>query len=89
MSYRNNTSLVAALHMLGQCCSSYVHLIEDTRVLLERVQPLDVRHVNQSTNMATHTLSKMAVTQFLDTIWMEDCPLCIQHIVLAEQVSSI
>jgi hypothetical protein len=35
-------SIVAALRKLGQCWSSYGHLIEDTRVLLERVQPLDI-----------------------------------------------
>jgi len=38
-----------ALNNPGQCWSDYGHLIEDTKVLLERVEPLDISHVNPYT----------------------------------------
>jgi len=50
---------------------------------------LDIKHVNWTANKVAHTLSKMAVNQLLDFTWMEECPLCIQYLVFAEQASTI
>lgn len=81
-------SIVLALRNSGQCCSAYGHVIEDTKVLLERVEPVAIKHINRSGNKVAHSLSQMAVSQMGDFIWLEAIPRCIHSLVLAEQATT-
>jgi ribonuclease HI len=55
-------SIVLALRNTGQCWSAYGHVIEDTKVLLERVESVAIKHVNRSGNKVAHSLSQMAIS---------------------------
>jgi hypothetical protein len=80
---------VMALRKRGQCWSPHGHLIDDIKVLFQRVIPLEINHISRVANMAAHLMAKMAVNQGLDIIWMGECPPCMQSLILAEQVSNI
>lgn len=58
------------------CWNRYGQLIEDTRVILNRLQFWDVGHVGREANEAAHCLTKVALEQSM---------VCIKNIVLTKQ----
>jgi len=57
--------VVNALNQRSACWSSFGHLIDDTKILLERLLSVNIRHVKRSTNMVAHILAKRAISQLL------------------------
>jgi hypothetical protein len=58
-------------------------VIEDTKVLLERVEPMAIKHVNKSGIKVAHSLSQTVISQMGDFIWLEAIPQCNHSFVLA------
>lgn len=55
-------SVVAALKKNGPCGSSFGHLIEDTRLWLQRVLPhVFIHHICREVNVAAHCLAKLTI----------------------------
>ncbi len=75
--------------MISKIPMPYGHVIEDTKVLLERVESVAIKHVNRSGNKVAHSLSQMAISQMGDFIWLKEIPQCIFALVLAEQATAI
>jgi ribonuclease HI len=78
--------IVNALLLDDPSWSRYGHLIDDTKLLLQRFCSWEVQHVKRGANMAAHSLAKGALRQSLEQIWLEDSPVFIHDIVCAEKV---
>lgn len=48
--------------------------MDDAKVLLNSFQSWSVKHLKRTANETMHRLTKTAISQFLDHIWMEDFP---------------
>jgi hypothetical protein len=66
-------------------CSSYGHIVEDTRSLFQSFLDVEVRHVRRVANHAAHVLAKFALVHKLDFEWPGACPQQISQIVSIEQ----
>ena len=69
--------VVKALKAATENLSSYGHLIDDTRWLLQRFQTVGVKHVKRNANKAAHGLAREAVKNYGDNIWMEETSPCV------------
>jgi hypothetical protein len=73
--------VVSALQKDEPCWNSVGQLIEDTRSSLQDFHSFFIKHVKRDTNQVAHRLAKLAISQLLDTSWIE-CPSFIQDIIL-------
>ena len=79
--------VVKAIREPGIQWSSYGHLVEDARGVLNTNRSWTIGHVKREANSATHTLAKEAVKGVIDHIWMEEIPFCIFDIVTLKQIA--
>jgi hypothetical protein len=77
--------IMQALRAETTCCSSYCHLVEGTKLLLDMGDNWEARHVRRSENTAAHTLAQYALSCNTQQVWFMECPSCIQEIILVEQ----
>jgi hypothetical protein len=82
---RDSLSVISALKKEGHCGIGCGQLISYTKLILSRLANHSFQHVKKDANKAAHCMAKFALSQLLDKVWVEDYPLIIQHIVLAEQ----
>jgi hypothetical protein len=80
---------IYALRAATENLSSYGHLIDDTRWLLQLFRTTEVRHVKRNANKATHRLAREAVKNCGDNIWMEETPPCISDTIALERVALV
>ncbi|XP_059445445.1 uncharacterized protein LOC132177210 [Corylus avellana] len=66
----------------GKTCR-FGHLMDDILLILGSF-PSEVRHVKRKANKAAHGLTRAAIKQVIDAIWVEEIPPCIRNIVLTE-----
>jgi hypothetical protein len=76
-------NVVAALKKNGPCGSSFGHLIEDTRLWLQRLPHVFIHHVCREANAVAHCLAQLAISQFSDDVRIGDCPSMIRNVLLA------
>jgi hypothetical protein len=62
-------------------------VVDDIRTMLSSFPNFVIQHVSRGANSAAHTLAKLAPT-LPSNVWMEECPLPINSIVLNELSSS-
>jgi ribonuclease HI len=60
-------------------------LLADIRSSFSSFLSVQVHHVTRNSNMAAHVPARSAISQFLDKVWIGECPVIIQSIVLAER----
>jgi hypothetical protein len=77
--------VVKAVRVQGTQWSSYGHIVEDVRIVLNSIRSWTIGHVKRYANFVAHMLAKEAVKGVVDHIWMEEIPLCIFDIVILEQ----
>lgn len=77
--------VIDALKKEGPCWSSFGHLIGDTQTCLQRMQCFSVSHVRREANNVAHVLAKLSLSQSINKVWREDCPILIQNALLAEK----
>jgi hypothetical protein len=77
--------LVEALKKEGPCWNLFGHLIVDTRACLSQVLSYSVLHVQIEANTVAHKLAKLALSQLLDEVWLDECPFVIRNVIIAEQ----
>jgi hypothetical protein len=58
-------------------------LIEDTRSGLQQFHSF-INHVKRDANQVAHRLAKLAISQLLDTSWLDECHSIIQNVVLRD-----
>lgn len=75
--------------MEGQSYSCYGQLIKNAKMFLHNYRSWSVKHVKRDINMAIHRLTKGAIQQSLEKIWVEEFLDFILDIVSAFQVSAI
>jgi hypothetical protein len=80
---------IYALRAATENLSSYGHLIDDTRWLLQQFRTAEVRHVKRNANKAAHRLAREAVKNCGDNIWMEETPPCISDTIALERVALV
>jgi len=66
--------LVSALCKETLCWSNFGQLIEDTKVRIHCLQTYYVRHTRRDVNKGAHRMAKVALSQLLDRVWLEECP---------------
>ena len=77
--------IIQALRADSTCRSSYGHLVEGAKLLLNMADQWKATHVRRSRNTATHSLAQFALHCNVQQSWYLECPTCIQEIVLVEQ----
>jgi len=77
----DSLNVVSILKKTGPCCTSLGHLIEDTRLWLQRLDPFCVYHVRRDANLVAHRVAKLAISQLLNEVWLEDCPSFLQDVI--------
>jgi hypothetical protein len=81
--------VVSALRSESPCWSSFSHVLEDTRTLLQGFQSVEVHHIRRDANRSAHVLVKSALKFMLDQLWIGDAPSYIHSTILVEQSSFI
>jgi len=66
--------LVSALNSEDHCWSAYGQLIEDTKIKLNSFSTKRLNHVPREANNVAHCLTKFALSQRSDNVWIEECP---------------
>jgi hypothetical protein len=60
--------------------------VEDVPIASNSFSMWQIRHGNREANKAAHGLAQVAIKQVIDITWLEDILICINYIVLAEQL---
>jgi len=63
------------------------HFVEGIKVKLQGLRYASMAHVGRETNNATHCLAQEASTNEIDSVWLEEIPSFILHVVLRESSS--
>jgi hypothetical protein len=77
--------IVQELHADSICRSSYGHLVEGTKQLLNMANKWEAKHVRRFGNTAAHLLAHFALSCNAQQSWYFECPSCIQETILVEQ----
>jgi ribonuclease HI len=77
----DSSIVVAALNNENPTCSSYGHIVVDTRSLFQSFHAVEIRHVQRVANTAAHVLAKFALVHTSDFEWLGACPQQISQIV--------
>jgi hypothetical protein len=77
--------IMQALRANSICRSSYGHLVEGTKQLLNMADKWEAKHVRRSGNTAAHLLAQFALSCNVQQSWYLECPLCVQETILVEQ----
>jgi hypothetical protein len=77
--------IVQELHADSICRSSYGHLVEGTKQLLNMANNWEAKHVRRFGNTAAHLLAHFALSCNAQQSWYFECPSCIQETILVEQ----
>lgn len=65
-------------------CARMDKIVGDIQMVLKQFRKWEVGHVGREGNQAAHIFTKAAVQEFRETIWLEEIPSIIQHVVLLE-----
>ena len=64
------------------------HLVRDTLVIVNSFSSFSFSHIVRQGNIVAHALAQRACSSFPLLVWMEDVPMDIESIVLADYQSS-
>jgi ribonuclease HI len=77
--------VASALEKEGANNQAHGQLLPDIRSSFSSFLYVQVHHVTRKSNMAAHVLARSALSQFLDKVWIGECPIVIQSIVPVER----
>lgn len=77
--------IVYALRQDSCCWSRYGQLVDDVKIMLNCFQAWFVGHINGEANETVYCLTKVALHQSLEQVWMKEYLVIIQNIVPAVQ----
>ncbi len=68
--------------------SRWGQIIEDSRARLHDLSQVQINHARREASHVAYALAKLVVNQLLNCVWVGECPLPIQPIIIVEQVIS-
>lgn len=71
----------------GPCRGEYGMVVNSLKGCLLQFPEWKVRHVRRQVNNAAHTLARMAVSQIDEQLWLDEFPVWMHEIVLADSGS--
>jgi ribonuclease HI len=76
--------VVQAINKQGMqnCC--YGQILEDIHAVLRSFRWKEIKHVKREANSAAHTLAKLAASNYMNKVWMEEVPNSILSTVTLE-----
>ena len=77
-------SICRELQDLSPSLALHGHLIQDVKFLSNSLQLVSFSHVRHEGNTVAHALARSAINRPSLTIWMEDVPPDIRHLVQAD-----
>jgi hypothetical protein len=76
----DSLNVVSVLKKEGPCWSTFGHLIEDSKLCLNRLLPFFVHHIKREANKVAHCWAKLAISWLLNEAWVEECSLFIRNV---------
>ncbi|KAK3198139.1 hypothetical protein Dsin_021554 [Dipteronia sinensis] len=70
-------------------CANMGVVINDILFLLQEVNVSSINFVPRLANNVAHVLAKLALTHEGELVWLEDCPLCMDNLVLRDCPASM
>lgn len=62
----------------------YAQFLDDVRAVLQGSPFYAVQFVLRDANKVAHALAKLAISQSVDYMWLDECPSSIHHLVYAD-----